>query len=86
MAIPDAFWQARLDALAISIPLYEAAIDALATGNVQQYTLDTGQNRQVVTKLDLVGLQKTLDSLLNRFSTIEARLNGSGVRTGFPAW
>ncbi len=85
MATTNTFWQTRIDALAISIPIYEAAIDALGTGGVQEYLIDTGQTRQRVTKLDLVALQKTLDSMLNRYTTACARINGA-ASIGRPAW
>ena len=78
--------QARKTALETSIPIYEAAIDALGNGNAQSYTLDTGQSRQTVTRLDLVGLQKVLDSMLNRYAVICARLTGSGTVIGRPQW
>lgn len=67
------------------IVAYEDAATALASG-VQSYTLDTGQSRQTVTKLDLVALQRTINSLYNRCVTLEARLNGSGTVTVGPAW
>ena len=86
MATDAAFWQARIDALAISIPIYETAIDALGTGGAQEYLIDTGQTRQRVTKLDLKNLQATLDSMLNRYTTACARLNGGNVSIGRPAW
>lgn len=79
------FIQARIDATKLQIVAYEDAALALANG-VQSYTLDTGQSRQVVTKLDLSDLQKTIDSLYNRCATLEARLNGSGTVTVRPAW
>ena len=76
----------QLAATQASITAYQAAIDALVVGGVQSYTLDTGQNVQTVTKLNLAGLQRTLDSLYNRCATMEARLNGSGTLTARPAW
>lgn len=80
-----AFIQARIDATKVQIVAYEDAATALASG-VQSYTLDTGQTRQTVTKLDLMALQRTLDSLYNRCATLEARRNGSGTVTTRPAW
>lgn len=80
-----AFIQARIDAIKLMIVAYETAADALAAG-VQSYTLDTGQTRQTVTKLDLVALQNTIDGLYNRCATLEARRNGSGVLTVRPGW
>lgn len=81
-----AFLQARIDATKLQIVAYEDASLALGTGGVQSYTLDTGQSRQTVTKLDLAWMQKTIDSLYNRCATLEARLNGSGTVMVRPAW
>ena len=80
-----AFIQARIDATKTQIVAYEDAATALAAG-VQSYTLDTGQTRQTVTKLDMRGLQLAIDQLYNRCATLEARLNGSGTVTVRPAW
>jgi hypothetical protein len=80
-----AFIQARIDSTKAQIVAYEDAVTALA-GGVQSYTLDTGQTRQTVTKLDLSALQKALDAMYNRLVTLEARLNGSGTVTTRPAW
>lgn len=82
----SAFIQARITATKAQIVAYETAAEALATGGVQSYTLDTGQSRQTVTRLDLDALQKTIDSLYNRCATLEARLNGSGTVTTRPVW
>ena len=81
-----AFIQARIDATKAEIIAYEDAALALATGGVQSYTLDTGQTRQTVTRLELSSIQRTIDSLYNRCATLEARLNGSGTVTARPAW
>jgi len=79
------FIQGRIDATKLQIIAYEDAALALA-GGVQSYTLDTGQSRQTVTKLDLIDIQTTIESLYNRCATLEARLNGSGVLIARPAW
>ena len=79
------FIQGRIDATKLQIVTYEDAALALA-GGVQSYTLDTGQSRQTVTKLDLSAIQNTIESLYNRCATLEARLNGSGTITARPAW
>jgi hypothetical protein len=81
----SSFIQARIDATKQQIIAYEDAALALAAG-VQSYTLDTGQTRQTVTKLDLNAIQKTIDMLYNRCATLEARLNGSGTLTAVPSW
>lgn len=80
------FIQARIDATKAQIIAYETAIDAIVSGGVQSYDLDTGQTVQKVTKLNLASMQNTLNSLYNRCATLEARLNGSGTVTGAPAW
>lgn len=80
------FIQARIDATKLQIVAYEDAALALGSGNIQSYTLDTGQSRQTVTKLDLKMIQDTIDGLYNRCVTLEARLNGSGVSIGTPSW
>lgn len=79
------FIQARIDATKLQIVAYEDAALALS-GGAQSYTLDTGQNRQTVTKMDLRSMQITIDSLYNRCATLEARLNGSGSFTARPKW
>lgn len=78
------FIQGRIAATKLQIVAYEDAALALA-GGVQSYTLDTGQSRQQVTKLDLGAIQKTIESLYNRCATLEARLSG-GTVTVIPAW
>lgn len=79
------FIQARIDATKLQIVAYEDAILALGSG-VQSYTLDTGQSRQTVTKLELSTLNRTVDALYNRCATLQARLNGSGTVAVRPAW
>lgn len=81
----NSFIQDRITATKAQIVAYEDAALALA-GGAQSYTLDTGQSRQTVTKLDLSDLQNKIDSLYNRCATLEARLNGSGTLTTRPAW
>lgn len=79
----------RIAATQLLIDAYETAITALATGGVQEYLLDTGQNKQRVTKIDIQAMQEQLDSLYNRYLMLDARLNGSGstvVRVVRPAW
>jgi len=81
-----AFIQDRINATKAEIIAYEDASLALATGNIQSYTIDTGQNRQTVTKLDLYQINKTIDSLYNRCATLEQRLNGSYTTTMVPGF
>lgn len=52
---------------------YNSAILALLTGNVQEYTLDTGQTTQTVKRPDLGKLQGARDALRNEIVTLQAR-------------
>jgi hypothetical protein len=82
----SAFLQDRITATKAQIIAYEDAITALAGGGVQTYTLDTGQSKQTVTKLDMERLETVLDGLYNRLTVFEARLTGNGVSIGRPAF
>lgn len=79
------FLQQRIDATKALIVAYEDAVTALVSGGVQTYTLDTGQSRQTVTRLELATLNRNIDSLYNRLATLQARLNGGSVNVR-PAW
>lgn len=79
------FLQQRIEATKALIVAYEDAVTALTTGGVQSYTLDTGQSRQTVTRLEIATLQRNIDSLYNRLVTLQARLNGGAVSVR-PAW
>lgn len=71
--------QARLD-------LYNDALDALIIGGVQSYTLDTGQSKQTVTKMDIDKLEERREKLINELNMLSARLTGSNVSIGRPSW
>ncbi len=75
----NAFIQDRITATKKQIVEYENAASQLAIGGIQSYLIDTGQSEQRVTKFDLVALQRVIDSLYNRCTTLETRLTGSGV-------
>ena len=81
-----AFIQARIDATKALIVAYETAVTALVDGGVVSYTLDTGQSKQTVTKLDITNLNTALDGMYNRCSTLELRLNGGGSLQSRGAW
>lgn len=86
MAISDTFLADRITATEAQIIAYEAAILAFANnGAIQTYKLDTGQTVQTVTRSDLADLNKTLDILYNRLSTLCARRDGA-ASIGRPAW
>ena len=73
------FLNERITQTKATIIAYETAIDAIILGGAESYTLDTGQTRQVVTKLDIADMQMTLDSLLNRLTMLQKRLTKSGM-------
>jgi hypothetical protein len=56
----------------------QEAIAALTSGGVKSYTIDTGQNVQTVTQLDLGSLRETL-STLNDMIKEEEELQGEGT-------
>lgn len=67
------------------IDAYEAAMLALGSASIQSYTIDTGQNRQTVTKMNITEMRRLVDQLYNRLSTLEARLFGAGTMSA-PLW
>ena len=75
----DAYIEDRITATKAMVLLYEDAITFLVTNPTQSYRLDTGQSVQDVTRTNLAALQLALDSLYNRITTFEARLNGAAT-------
>ena len=75
----DTFWSDQLAAAKAQVIALQTAIDALTIGGMQMYQLDTGQTRQMVTKLNLTSLNNVLQSTLNRVATLQARLYGCGT-------
>lgn len=78
------YLRARITATEAQIEAYEAAALALGTGKVQEYTIDTGQTRQTVTRADVSKIQTTIDALYNRRDVIAARLAGCQGATACP--
>ena len=76
----DTTWlEARLAKTKELIEAYEDAILQLSTGAVQSYSLNTGQTQQTVTKQQLSQIKNTLESLENRYATLQARLGCARV-------
>lgn len=86
MACDLTYWQERLDAAKVALAAFEDAELALATGNVQEYRIDTGQTVTEVTRSDLGEIRRTITSLHNRIATLEARVYGCGVTRVRPGW
>ena len=83
----DDFLQAQYEDQKIIVTSYAAAINALLTGKVQSYELDTGQTRQRVTKFDIAELQEAYKIALSQLREFEAALGiGRSVVTVVPAW
>ncbi len=78
--------KAQLAKLNILIDAYIDAITAITTGEQQSYSLDTGQSKQTVTKLNVSSFIKTYTALLNACTMLEVRLNGGGSVTVRPQW
>lgn len=76
---------ARIARTRALILAHEDAIEALASG-AQSYTLDTGQNRQTVTRADLAQLNRVMSSLESRLATLWGRRYGSSSTIARPAW
>jgi len=77
---------ARIAAVKARIEAYEAAILALTEGEMTQYTLDTGQSRQVVMLHDVNRLEKTLNAAYNMLQFWENKKTGGAVIQGTPGW
>lgn len=75
----DLFLQERITATQNQIVALETALLDLTTGKIQQYTLNTGQGSQTVTKYSVNVLNNMLGALYDRLCTLEARLNGGNV-------
>lgn len=81
-----AFLTAQIAATEAAIEQWSAAELALATGGVQSYTIDTGQSRQTVTRVNLTEIRNAIDGLYNRRATLITRRDGCGVVTVRPCW
>ncbi len=80
------FLSDRIEKTKEMIVALEAAILALTSSNIQSFTLDTGQTREVVQKRDISRLEMTLEELYSRLSNLEERLTGCGVFNVVPGW
>lgn len=73
------YWEDELQNLRILLYNYNLAINALLTGSHQSYELDTGQNKQRVTRINLKELSETRDIILSQIAALELHL---GIRQG----
>ncbi len=68
------------------IDAYYAAELAITAGQMQSYTLNTGQTTQSVTQSNLAVLSSAIDTLYKRLETLCQRRYGTGTVVGRPAW
>lgn len=66
----------RLASIQTQITAIEAAIIAITTDNAQSYTLDTGQSRTTVTKVNLPELINSYEQLIILYTSMNTRING----------
>ncbi len=78
MPIDKAFLDKRIAAAKKEIVALETGISEIAAG-MQQYTLDTGQTRQTVTKANLGSMRLQLNSAMNRLSMLCQRRDGTST-------
>lgn len=66
---------------------YDEAISALLTGGHSNYSLDTGQSSQKVTRLDLGALMDKRNLMASELDTLATRLRKqAGVKQIRPGW
>ena len=82
----NTFVQDRITSIKARIIALEDASIALATGGIESYTIDTGQSRQTVTKMNIEQIQNVIDGLMNQLVVYEARITGNGVLIGRPGF
>lgn len=76
----------RIVSIKARIVAFEDAVTTLAVSGISSYTIDTGQSRQTVTRLDLPNLQSALNGLYNQLVVLEARCSGNGTIIARPSW
>ena len=88
---PLQFWEDELDNARRLLYEIEKAIlyftqEALSSGGVQEYTIDTGQDRQTVKRSDLSSLYVRQKELLNIISILETRVRPTGGAVRVQPW
>lgn len=81
----NAFLDARIAATEALIVQYEAAMASAGNMGIASYTIDTGQNRQTVVKMNITELSRVIQRLYNQLATLELRRFGS-PKTVAPVW
>jgi len=68
------YWQDELKNSRVLLFKINEAISVVSTANHQSYTLDTGQTKQTVTRIDLPSLIVQSDRLIGRIRQLEIYL------------
>jgi hypothetical protein len=71
--------QAQLARLVLQIEAANTALDALATKEIESYSLDTGEGQQSAKRWDALKLDELISRLEVRAESIRQRLGGLGV-------
>jgi len=84
----NTFWQDELTNSKILLNKLNVAIQALTTGGHQNYSLDSGQSVQKVTRLDLDMLRNWRSDLISDIRDLELKLGVGtpGVFISVPGW
>ncbi len=88
---PLQFWEDELNNARRLLYEIEKAIlyftqEALSSGGVQEYTIDTGQDRQTVKRSDLSSLYIRQKELLGTVSILEMRVRPTGGAVRVQPW
>lgn len=88
---PLQFWKDELNNARRLLYEIEKAIlyftqEALSSGGVQEYTIDTGQDRQTVKRSDLSSLYVRQKELLNLIAILETRARPAGGAVRVQPW
>lgn len=80
----EEYWKNQLEDSKMLLVQLDAAISALSgtlaeSGGTTSYTIDTGQDRQQVTRADLPNLIARRSALINQIADLESRVNGRGA-------
>lgn len=84
MTIDASYLDAKIAKTKELIERHEDAILKIV-GGAQQYSLDTGQTRQMVTKANLATIRSALAELENRLEVLCSRRDGNAVVVR-PGW
>lgn len=80
------FLKTQIAAAEVQLAAAYAAQTAIITDGMFSYTMDTGQGKTTVTKHTVGQLNTLIDSLLNRISVLQGRLDGNNVIVARPGF